>query len=655
MQIKYSVDMFSLTYPSNDMTSQHYHHQHNGKVERVSIGKDYHATFIEQFVKDVYDFSSQYGNNISISYTAHNITGPPSKFPEYGDFPQAFVMRTYGVWWDKSPSRSIDYMPQNNLNVVSHDYIDIEYAEAVYPIRVSIYEIYNPGSVIRIWAQDFHDQWFQLWSGPPQIVSQKPRIFSPPLKSCNFKTKMLRLEFNHSQLDYYTELDAALLIETFNEDVHNLTPDYKSAKQDLINLKRMLHGCIKVTSKIQNYRESKLISKLVLEQLYHCVPPFREGCNSMQQFLLEDFSRFMKNIQDSSDESKEPPCDSFSMLPDETILKIFKNLDLKSLYCLCRVNKHFNNLARDALLYTCLNLKPYWNSFDARALNCLASRCKYLRQLDLSWCGNHDMFSTVHIRNFLKVCGSLLTHLRLNCCETVDNSVVHEISRTCKNLKELSLRNCQNITGAGFSCLHKLEFLERLDLYRTSIETPTLCKILKNNPHMRHLSIAGMRKHFNADEVAVELGTSCPDLESVDFWKAMTLTWQGIDALSNCKNLREVDFSWCNRTGYGSRLHKLFSSCQRLEKVFLASFQGLTDRDLKELALCKHLKQLDLLGALSLTPEICFGILLNCPKLELLDLSFCDYISDSQIKLWRQEYPHIAIKRITQNMENRLI
>lgn len=156
---------------------------------------------------------------------------------------------------------------------------DIEYAEAVYPIRVSVYEIYNPGSVIRIWAQDFHDQWFQLWSGPPQIVPQKPRIFSPPLKSCNFKTKMLRLEFNHSQLDYYTELDAVLLIgttelilvknesheqsltdllylqrmnyvypeETCNEDVHNLTPDYKSAKQDLINLKRMLHGCIKFT------------------------------------------------------------------------------------------------------------------------------------------------------------------------------------------------------------------------------------------------------------------------------------------------------------------------------------------------------------------------------------------------------------------------
>lgn len=47
---------------------------------------------LEQFVQDALDFSSQYGSDISISYTAYNISGRPSKYPEYGDFPQAFVM-----------------------------------------------------------------------------------------------------------------------------------------------------------------------------------------------------------------------------------------------------------------------------------------------------------------------------------------------------------------------------------------------------------------------------------------------------------------------------------------------------------------------------------------------------------------------------------
>lgn len=48
--------------------------------------------FVEQYVSEVLDFSSQYGSDTSISYTAYNLTGKPSKFPDYGDFPQAFVM-----------------------------------------------------------------------------------------------------------------------------------------------------------------------------------------------------------------------------------------------------------------------------------------------------------------------------------------------------------------------------------------------------------------------------------------------------------------------------------------------------------------------------------------------------------------------------------
>lgn len=47
---------------------------------------------IEQFVQNVEDFSSQYGSEISVSYTAFNLRGPPSNFPDYGDYPQAFVM-----------------------------------------------------------------------------------------------------------------------------------------------------------------------------------------------------------------------------------------------------------------------------------------------------------------------------------------------------------------------------------------------------------------------------------------------------------------------------------------------------------------------------------------------------------------------------------
>jgi F-box/leucine-rich repeat protein 4 len=61
----------------------------------ASNSDDTDIVLIEQFVRSVDCFSSQYGSDFSISYTAYNITGKPSKFPEYGDFSNAFVMVSY--------------------------------------------------------------------------------------------------------------------------------------------------------------------------------------------------------------------------------------------------------------------------------------------------------------------------------------------------------------------------------------------------------------------------------------------------------------------------------------------------------------------------------------------------------------------------------
>ncbi|XP_016913970.1 F-box/LRR-repeat protein 4 isoform X2 [Apis cerana] len=579
-------------------------------------------------------------------------------------------------------------------------YQDLEYYQEVYPIRISIYETYNPGSVIGIWAQNSEGKWYQLWNGFPQVVPHKPRIFSPYLQLCNFKTKVIRLEFNHTLLDYYTELDAVLLIGTSelivpnnlhnqnlndlsqelgylkqsDDDIYNLTPDYLKANQDLIILKKTLSKHCKLfkSKVIDNVSKGKLISKI--GQHYQSVPPIEEAFNSLQQFLQEDFPKLIRDIHhsipntteqnnsvqkkflvSSTDFENQSYC-NFSILPDETVLKILKNLDLRSLCCLCRVNKHFNNIARDALLYTSLNLKPYWYCLDTAALNSLAPRCHYLQQLDLSWCGNYNMIKYQDFIYFLRISGTVLTHLRLNCCQFVNDSIILEISKVCKNLKELCLCNCMGITNEGFSKLENLKYLERLDLYRTSIETSTLCSILKRNTQMRHLNLAGMHDRLNIDEVAVELGNSCPYLESVDFWKAQTLTPQGVRALAHCTKLREVDFGWCGGMGApGDSLRALLFSCRYLEKVFLAALRGLTDRDLEPLLLCQRLQQLDLLGARSLTPDICYGILLFCPKLEMIDLSFCEGINDFIVQEWRQQYPHVSIKRSFQVISSNII
>lgn len=61
-------------------------------IDTITQEDNNETVFVEQFVSDIRDFSSQYGSDISISYTAYNLAGKPSKYPDYGDYPQAFVM-----------------------------------------------------------------------------------------------------------------------------------------------------------------------------------------------------------------------------------------------------------------------------------------------------------------------------------------------------------------------------------------------------------------------------------------------------------------------------------------------------------------------------------------------------------------------------------
>lgn len=143
--------------------------------------------------------------------------------------------------------------------------------------------------MIRIWAQDSDNRWFLLWKGEPQTVYSISRIFSPPLRPCDFKTRTLRLEFNHNLLECYTELDAVMLIGTSrllipkdpshkqnftellkssnrsypcHEDRHNLTPDHETAHWDIYNLRGSLEYTCIVCKRYCNYQLSNIYSFL---------------------------------------------------------------------------------------------------------------------------------------------------------------------------------------------------------------------------------------------------------------------------------------------------------------------------------------------------------------------------------------------------------
>ncbi|XP_013143957.1 PREDICTED: F-box/LRR-repeat protein 4 [Papilio polytes] len=569
---------------------------------------------IEQFVQNVEDFSSQYGSEISVSYTAFNLRGPPSNFPDYGDYPQAFVMRTYGKWWDEAPSVQEEYMPQNSRAIPSQDYVEVSFERSVYPLEVAIFETYNPGALVRIWALGNGD-WFLLWEGEPGYAGDKPRIFSPPIKQINFPTRILRLEFNHCLLPYYTELDAVLL--------RGKEPANESKIKNNFAYSSLFY------KKTQPPAHNGLLNKVMASNLHEKVgPPMLVS----QEELLIDTG---------------PPLGDFQRLPDETILTIMKYLDMQSLNRCAQVNHHFNRLALDSILYRCIDLRPYWHCVKSQVLDILSTRCKFLQKFDLSWCGSHCMIQSQYVTKFLKQNCTELTHLRMNCCGFVDNSVLMSIADSCAYLQELCLRSV--ICCSDWSCLSALRQLRRLDLYRTSIGTAAAVAVVRANPHLRHVNLGSCKMISVMDEVALALGATCPQLISADFWKSYSLTAAGIVALGNCTLLEELDVGWCLQAGNsGSWLSALCGGA--LRKLFLGALRGVCDRDLRALLpRAPRLRQLDLLGVRAVSPDICSHILAQCQELRLLDVSFCDQILESQVIKWRQQYPNVSIKRSFQS------
>ena len=110
---------------------------------------------VVQFVGEAMDLISQYGSDSSISYTVHNIVGRPTKFPSYGNFSQTFVMRDYITvpGGETVPVvRSPPPCPQPGHYSQGDNFIDVKSDHIVFPFRIHVYEIYNPGGLASILA-----------------------------------------------------------------------------------------------------------------------------------------------------------------------------------------------------------------------------------------------------------------------------------------------------------------------------------------------------------------------------------------------------------------------------------------------------------------------------------------------------------------------
>lgn len=57
----------------------------------------------------------------------------------------------------------------------------------------------------------------------------------------------------------------------------------------------------------------------------------------------------------------------------------------------------------------------------------------------------------------------------------------------------MTLQNCTSVSERGFSHLAMINTIERLDFYRTVIETTALKEILKASPRLKHINLGMLR------------------------------------------------------------------------------------------------------------------------------------------------------------------
>ncbi|XP_003965939.2 F-box/LRR-repeat protein 4 isoform X1 [Takifugu rubripes] len=558
---------------------------------------------VEQYAKEVLDFSSHYGSENSMSYTMWNLAGVPNVYPSSGDFTQTALFRAYGTWWEQCASAPPPFR-RTPKGFYSQDYIEVGFEEPVYPTGVDVLETYYPGAVVQILACSHNPfsqnpptdvRWEVLWSGEPtKVLTPQARQFSPTIKHINFPTNLLRLEVNSSLLNYYTELDAVILRGVKERPMLAL---YKMPMIDISDLS-----------------DSE-------EELSDVGGPFRQGGAGSGYF---------------------------DKLPYELIQLILSHLTLPDLSRLAQSCKLLHQHCCDPLQYTQLSLQPYWARLNDAALGHLQSRCTLLQRLNLSWTGNRGALTLTGFSSFLKACGLSLVCLELSCCHFLNEACVEVISETCPGLQELNLSSCDRLQPPSFTHISKLTRLRRLVLYRTKIEQTAILTILTFCIELRHLNLGSCVMIEDYDVVASMLAARSSFLRSLDLWRCKNLTDRGLlELVSGCRMLEELDLGWCptlqSSTGCFQNLAR---GLPRLRKLFLTANRTVCDSDIEALATCcPSLQHLDILGTRLVSSASLKKLLQSCPQLLLLDVSFCSQIDTRAVQELSGVFPNVSIKK----------
>eukprot|EP01117_Protostelium_nocturnum_P015992 TRINITY_DN6248_c0_g1_i1.p1 TRINITY_DN6248_c0_g1~~TRINITY_DN6248_c0_g1_i1.p1 ORF type:complete len:751 (+),score=167.64 TRINITY_DN6248_c0_g1_i1:1516-3768(+) len=241
------------------------------------------------------------------------------------------------------------------------------------------------------------------------------------------------------------------------------------------------------------------------------------------------------------------------------------------------------------------------NRFGENAFNSFLRNQSNLKCFSASDC---LWLSSVTLKTLSRCC-PLLSSLMLNGSYFVDDEGLIQVSKECKNLKELSVRECNQLTDHSIS-----------SLFQNSVPLVTLDLCWCG---LTDISFDQMQK----SELGGEKGTL----------KQLKLSWcnqiseDGMrEGLKNMPNLVSLDVSWLKLTD--SVMESVLDTCKELSSLDISSSSDLSTEMLIRCAQLSQLKVLNLSWCRRVDDAVLTKISEGCPELRVIDISLCNSITD---------------------------
>eukprot|EP01117_Protostelium_nocturnum_P014775 TRINITY_DN5656_c0_g1_i1.p1 TRINITY_DN5656_c0_g1~~TRINITY_DN5656_c0_g1_i1.p1 ORF type:complete len:1811 (+),score=620.32 TRINITY_DN5656_c0_g1_i1:378-5810(+) len=229
----------------------------------------------------------------------------------------------------------------------------------------------------------------------------------------------------------------------------------------------------------------------------------------------------------------------------------------------------------------------------------IVSKCTNLTSIDFSGCNhvddsvisvltqNNTKLEKINLHNCSKITdqslfdialqGQKLTQLVLNCCDKITDNGLNQIARNCRDIRVLSLEEC-NFTDRGIAYIsYGCPKLEQLNLAFIKYLTDDSIQHLSNCKELQGLDLS-----FSPKITIPALQTYLPE-----WTKLRALSMRGFQNISTVgfkhPNLRVINLSWC-KTLTDSALDEVVLGCPNVEQLIIARCIQVTSKAIHNLS-----------------------------------------------------------------------